>query len=307
MYGQLRLGGTFVVAGPVASAASAVGDAAVALPCDRRASRQAPNAGVKGWRVIAACIAVASLLVLAFGTPAASARAPAAGTSQGAVGVGESLFWQGAVFEGDTLGTNVPYGITNDIVGVPAETCGALNPDPCWAYKFDVMEAGETTSLRFAIDLNRRGDCFQLEAWAPGTYDKADKRPASILLQCPELLTPKTSPPQWTMEGRLTNPAVGTWTLRVVPFLVSDWGFRLRVKLEQGAEGTPTPVPPNLQAYPPYEFGFVAPASPAAGSAIDKRNPPGPPGISCTADEQLEAVEHGESPPQRCLRFSAAM
>ncbi len=266
-------------------------------------------------RVIAACVAVASLLVLAAGTPAASGdddepRKPAAGPSQGSVGVGDSLFWDGPQAQ-STIGTNVGYGITNAFTSVPAETCGVgSNPDPCWAYKFDVTEAGTVqnpTILRVAIDANRRGDCFQLEAWAPGTYGQADKQPTSNRPQCPELVTTMLTPQQWTMEDRVTNPAVGTWTLRVVPFLVSDWRFRLRVKLEKAVEGTSSPVRPNLQAYPPYEFGFIAPASPAAGSAIDKQNPPGPPGISCTANEQAEAVEHGELPPLRCLRFSAAV
>lgn len=105
----------------------------------------------------------------------------------------------------------------------------------------------------------------------------------------------------------ILEPELGRWTLRVIPFLVENWDFRLRVTLEEQVEGTANPVRPNLQAYPPYEFGFVAPANPAAGSAVDKQNPAGPPDISCTADERIEAVEHDQTPPQRCLRFSAAM
>lgn len=255
-------------------------------------------------------LVLASLFVLTLGTSAASARAPAAGTSQGNIGVGGSLFWHGGV-NAQSTGANAPYGLNNG-----AETCldqEELNPDRCWAYTFDVTEWRETTSLRVAVDLNRRGDCFQVEAWAPGTYSDSGARPASSLLQCPEVLL--GFPQQWNMEMPLNpslNPAVktwtGTWTLRVIPFFVSDWGFRLRVGLQDEIAGTDELVPPNLRAYPPYEFGFVAPASPKAGSEIDKRNPPGPAGISCTEGEQAEAVEGGdESPPERCLRFSTAM
>lgn len=279
-----------------------------------------------------ASLVLASLLVLALGTSAASARAPAAGTSQGEIGVGGSLFWHGGV-NAQSTGANATYGVSNDILNVPAETCldptflEELNPDRCWAYTFGVTEWRETTTLRVAVDLNRRGDCFQVEAWAPGTYDKSDEQPTSYMVQCPEVLTTNVSPQQWNQEMRLkisrgkdeeeqvwadrlaaTSLAwTGTWTLRVIPFFVSDWGFRLRVGLQDEIAGTDELVPPNLRAYPPYEFGFVAPASPKAGSEMDKRNPPGPAGISCTQGEQNEAIERGEAPPQRCLRLSAAM
>lgn len=297
--------------------ASATGASATAArPCERAGLGEARDGGVKVRLRIVACLAVASLLVLALGTSAASARVPAAGTSQGNIGVGGSLFWNGGV-NANSTGANAPYGLNNG-----AETCvdpafqKELNPDRCWAYTFNVTEWRETTSLRVAVDLNRRGDCFQVEAWAPGTYDKSAARPTSSMLQCPEVLTTKYSPQQWNQEMRLKpDPSrpedraawTGAWTLRVIPFFVSDWGFRLRVGLQDEIAGTNELVPPNLRAYPPYEFGFVAPASPNAGSEIDKRNPPGPPGTSCTEDEQAEAVERDKTPPQRCLRFSAAM
>lgn len=294
---------------------------AAALPRNHAVFGAARNGGGKRRRRVAGGLAVASLLVLALGTSAASARAPAAGTSQGSIGVGGSLFWTGGV-NANSTGANAPYGLDNG-----KETCvdpafqKELNPNRCWAYTFDVTEWRETTSLRVAVDLNRRGDCFQVEAWAPGTYENSDARPTSVMVQCPEVLTTAVSPQQWNMEmcvklGAKPGEACafdrparwkGTWTLRVIPFFVSDWGFRLRVGLQDEIAGTGELVPPNLRAYPPYEFGFVAPASPKAGSEIDKRNPPGPPGISCTEDEQAEAAERGETAPQRCLRLSAAM
>lgn len=246
---------------------------------------------------------------------------------KGSIGVGNSLFWDGELFVKETTGSNLPYGFSDASggsgvpEGLPEETCGKPdNPDPCWAYSFQVTGTPQQLKearLRVGIDMNRRGHCLQLEAWAPDregnpTYGDATKNHDYVMIQCPELLP--LFPQQWNMEGPnpnvpqfIQNPAPGVWTLRVVPFLVEDWGFRLRVKLEKEAQPTMNLEPPDLEAYPPYEFGFVAPANPNAGTAVDKQNPPGPPGISCTEDEQAEALEEGRQPPTRCLRFSAAM
>ncbi|MDP8909139.1 MAG: hypothetical protein M3N47_08495 [Chloroflexota bacterium] len=227
----------------------------------------------------------------------------------------------------NSTGANAIYGAQQRHRDLPARVRRRTQSRSLLAYTFGVTEWRETTTLRVAVDLNRRGDCFQVEAWAPGTYTDSGARPASSMLQCPEVLTTNVSPQQWNQEMRLkisrwedeeeqawarrlaaTSLAwTGTWTLRVIPFFVSDWGFRLRVGLQGDIAGTDELVPPNLRAYPPYEFGFVAPASPKAGSEMDKRNPPGPAGISCTEGEQNEAIERGEAPPQRCLRLSAAM
>jgi hypothetical protein len=280
------------------------------------ANRRTLRTALAGAGRILVCLTAASLLVAGAGTSTAAARQPVpVPVEQGSVGMDETLFWNGSTFPGSTIGANAAYGVTNDILGVPAETCSSPNPDTCWAYTVDVAGADAADGkayLSLAIDANRRGDCFQVEAWAPGTYDDPEKRPASYLVQCPEVLTTMLSPQQWSMEGQVRDPADGTWTIRVIPFSLADWSplpwaFRLRVGLEQPGEADTAVATPNLRAYPPYELSFVAPASPAAGSAIDKHNPPGAPGISCTPDELAEALEHGETPPQRCLRFSAAL
>jgi hypothetical protein len=65
---------------------------------------------------------------------------------------------------------------------------------------------------------------------------------------------------------------------------------------------------PNLQATPPYEFGFVAPANPANGVyPPDTVNPPldilGYHPVSCTVDETANTTDMNNH-PTRCLRFT---
>jgi hypothetical protein len=113
---------------------------------------------------------------------------------------------------------------------------------------------------------------------------------------CPEELGP---PQVYTIELAIPNARSGTWQARAMGLEVTDWAYRMRAVLEPAAtRREPRWLKPNLVPWMPSEFGFIAPASPNAGTAIDRQNPPGEPGVSC----------HGEEAPEsKCLRFSAGI
>lgn len=231
----------------------------------------------------------------------------------GSVDLAHPLFWDGPSFE--TVVGNFPYGFESNLAGSTAsESCGITNP--CWAYQFTVVE--EAAALRVGLDTNTRADCYQVELYAPGAYDDSQRSPTRIVPQCPELNTyTGANVPQvdyalyfaqvWNIEIEVPKPALGDWTIRVVPLHVEGWGFRLRAALAGPAASGSGIEKPNLQMWPPYEFGFEAPAHPQPGRAADRYNVAGTPGVSCLQEENEEAVENGQAPPVRCLRFSTGM
>jgi hypothetical protein len=113
-------------------------------------------------------------------------------------------------------------------------------------------------------------------------------------------------------EAYVVAPAAGTWTLRVMPQGVSNASFRMRAKLEAAPPQLPkghVPLLPDLQADPPTEFSFVAPANPANGLyPPDTVNPPldvlGFHPLSCTADEMAPTFIQGGA-ATKCLRFTS--
>lgn len=232
----------------------------------------------------------------------------------GSVALGEPLFWDGELFVERAIGTAAPVALLD----FDRATDRCATPDdpitPCWAYQFDVTEVADT--LRVAIDLNSREDCFLLEIFRPGTYDSDEVRPPpndapqdgedTDIAHCPEAVL--AIPQTWNKENFMPRPEVGRWTVRLMPHRVENLGFRFRAALEnEEPEDSKKGVTPNLRPYPPYEFGFVAPAHPVPGNvfvANDHQNPPGPPGISCTRDERAEAAQRGADPLARCLRLS---
>jgi hypothetical protein len=102
----------------------------------------------------------------------------------------------------------------------------------------------------------------------------------------------------FNLEMAVPNAAEGKWQVRAMGLEVEDWAFRMRARLEGPRAPQPDLLVPNLVPWLPWEFGFVAPASPNAGSETDNRNPPGPPGVSCHSEEV---------PASKCLRFSAGL
>jgi len=163
----------------------------------------------------------------------------------------------------------------------------------CRRYEFEVATAGAT--LRVAIDASRRGECFALELRGPDGRRFSGFFEPGFPFVCPEEIG---SPQIYTLEIEVPQAAAGTWELRALGFEVTDWAYRLRAVLQ-----TPPPprrglLRPNLIAWLPSEFGFVAPASDEPGTAIDRQNPPGDPGVSCHAEE---------APDAHCLRFSSGI
>ncbi|MDP8972848.1 MAG: hypothetical protein M3N45_06635 [Actinomycetota bacterium] len=163
----------------------------------------------------------------------------------------------------------------------------------CRLYKVDVNEVGGT--LRVAMESSKRGECFALEL-----RDPDDKRApgTGFPYVCPELAF---SAQAFNIEISVPNATKGSWEIRVLGPEVDDWAYRVRAALEGAPPGEPDLLTPNLTPWVPSEFGFVAPASPTPGTALDHRNPPGPPGTRCHPEQELE-VQHNQ-----CLRFSAGL
>jgi hypothetical protein len=102
----------------------------------------------------------------------------------------------------------------------------------------------------------------------------------------------------WSVELFAPSPKPGAWTMRVIPADVTASSFHARAKLEPKPPLKPSPpkvLRPNLQANPPWDLSFVAPAAPFTGLPGDVV---GFHPLSCTVDE---TAQHRTT---RCLRFS---
>jgi hypothetical protein len=157
----------------------------------------------------------------------------------------------------------------------------------CFSWKLQLT--APATRLRVAIDTPSRESSFTVEV-----IDPAGATAGSA-----------TNSNRFNIEAFVAAPKAGTWTVRVVPRDASHARFRLRAKSESPIRKPmkKTLLLPNLQATPPYEFGFVAPANPLNGLyPPDTVNPPlevlGVHPASCAVDE---TVENGA---QRCLRLT---
>ena len=167
----------------------------------------------------------------------------------------------------------------------------------CRLYTVDVAGSGGT--LRIAMESSKRGECFGLEVRDP---DGARQPHGGFKFICPEVASVFPNPQSYNIETFVGNARGGSWEIRVLGIEVEDWAYRVRAALE----GPPLPEPelltPNLTPWLPSEFGFVAPASPQAGTAPDYLNPPGPPGVGCHQDDGSSAAK-----PSKCLRFSSGV
>ena len=242
------------------------------------------------WFAVAA---VAFGLVAAGGEPtSAMASAP---RFAGSVGIGDALFWDGE-YVSESRGGLAGVGA---YFFAPPEAQAASDPCVtgsafCRLYEFEVTEPDGT--LRVALDSSRRGECVAIELRDPAGRRAPSRFDPGFPFICPE----EVGPPQaFTIEQAVPHARPGTWQVRALGIEVTDWAYRMRAVLEAGSRARePRVLRPNLIPWVPSEFGFVAPASPNPGTAIDRRNPPGAPGTSCHAEE---------APDTRCLRFSAGI
>jgi hypothetical protein len=196
------------------------------------------------------------------------------GTLVARLGLNMATFWMGGYVADHVVTTQVPTSV-------------ACQLTHCFTYKLAVT--GKATRLRVGLDTPSRESSFTLEVSdAAGT-----------------VVGSATNSNRFNIEAFIAKPAPGLYTVRVVPRDAAYARFRLRAK----AEGPLTPYKkktlllPNLQATPPYEFNFTAPANPLNGLyPPDTVNPPldvlGYHPLSCAADE---AVESGA---KRCLRLT---
>ncbi len=196
------------------------------------------------------------------------------GALVGRLRVGDAVFWMGGYVEQHVVTTQLP-------------TDEACQVTRCWSWT--VQLTGKAHRLRVGLDTPSRESSFTVEVKdAAGT-----------------VVGSATNSNRFDIEAFVAMPAAGTYTVRVVPRDAAYARFRLRAK-EEGplpSYKKKTLLLPNLQATPPYEFGFVAPANPLNGLyPPDTVNPPldvlGYHPLSCAADE---AAEEGA---KRCLRFT---
>ena len=192
----------------------------------------------------------------------------------GKLGVGMSTFWTGGYVADRVTTQQLPSDVACEVTH-------------CFTWKLQLTKPADR--LRVAIDTPSRESSFTVEAIDPeGTTAGS-----------------ATNSNRFNIEAFISKPRAGTWTIRVVPRDAAYAGFRLRAKSE-GPVAKPakkTLLLPNLQATPPYEFNFTAPANPLNGLyPPDTVNPPldvlGQHPLSCAADEMAE------DGAQRCLRLT---
>lgn len=243
------------------------------------------------------------------------------------LGVGEGRLWDGPVVHGaiviDSEGGDGLNHTGNGPLGQAVDTplCGLDQDFPCWDYKLNLAEGGER--LRVAVDayllnVRRWPDPILVPGTGDGTVDGATTI-ARLVALFPNgnsygisLLDPQGNYAVvnadcfvlrcgYTNELFVDAPAPGEWTVRLIPFWVTDLGFRLRAKLEDvsAPPAEATPMYPDLRIIPPFEFTFMTPAY-TYGPGVDV------PGIEtgCMAEE-LADPDTGEPPiGKACLRFS---
>lgn len=169
--------------------------------------------------------------------------------------------------------------------------CGVSGP--CYTWPLRVAAGG--FRLRVALDTPMRSNSFELDVVDPAGN-----------------VTTAMNNNSFDAEAFIVSPAAGVWTIRVMPQGVSNASFRMRAKLEASPPRLPTghvPLLPMLEADPPTEFTFVAPANPANGLyPPDTVNPPldvlGFHPLSCTADEMAPTFIQGGA-ATKCLRFTS--
>ncbi len=163
----------------------------------------------------------------------------------------------------------------------------------CKLYDVDVPQPAAGT-LRVAVDSSMRGECFALELRDPAGRRATDP---GFPYVCPD--SPFGFFQAFNIDIKVPGAQPGRWQIRVMGPDVENWGYRVRAVLEGATAQEPDLLAPNLVPWLPSEFGFIAPASPQPGTALDRRNPPGAPNVSCHPDEEPES--------SMCLRFSAGV
>src|SRR3954452_2828629 len=218
--------------------------------------------------------AARSEAVAYWGAEQTNAAPAAENTVVGRLGVGMSTFWTGGYVAAREETQQLPTDVACQVAH-------------CFTWKLQLTKPA--SRLRVAIDTPSRESSFTIEVIDPEGATAGSA----------------TNSNRFNIGAFVAKPRAGTWTVRVVPRDAAYAGFRLRAKSEgPGAKpAKKTLLLPNLQATPPYEFGFIAPANPLNGLyPPDTVNPPldvlGQHPLSCAADEMAE------SGAQRCLRLT---
>lgn len=163
----------------------------------------------------------------------------------------------------------------NPFAAIGGVECG-IPITACYTFTFQVAETANR--LRVALsDLSFLED-IRLEVYAPDG----------------DLVAAGSS--TWAVERFISEPALGTWTVRIIGQFAEDTPVWFRAKLEDmRSHGNPRrALLPNLRTAPPFDLTFALPAS-LLGPGL--QNGVADP-LSCTP---TETARHGVT---RCLRFS---
>lgn len=234
-------------------------------------------------------------LLMALVVPSSLGAVPSTPQFVGSLGIGDSHFWDGEYVPRSRGGfaAAVAYFFAPEASQAAADPC-LTGSTYCRLYKLEVTEQGGR--LRIALDASKRGECFALEVRDPdGGRASSSRFHPGFPFVCPEEVGGVQA---YNLEIAVPNAARGKWQVRALGVEVEDWAFRMRATLEVLPTPGPDLLEPNLVPWLPWEFGFIAPASQNPGSEIDRRNPPGEPGVSCHSQE---------APASKCLRFSSGV
>ena len=224
------------------------------------------------------------ILSVVAAVPVTGSAAPSAAVHVADLALDEAAWW-----DGDHVGSSPLHSLPLVSLPIP-DRC--QNVDPCFLYTLNVEGTSPTARLRVGLDTASRDDGFEMTLFSPGGTT-----------------TSATNGNSYSMEVFAPTPAVGMWTVRVLPTSADHATFRMRAKLEPEPWKPATQgwLLPNLRVTRLWEFGFAAPAHPGNGTfPSDDTNPPlsvlGYEPVSCAADEQL-GFDNPEQ-ARRCLRYS---
>lgn len=236
-----------------------------------------------------------SSLILVSPSVAAEEEEPKA-KHLGALGAGDSIFWDGPVVE--DAGVDFPQYPVNVAEAWAGYLTGKSEcEDGCFYYEFDVTESADRLRIGLENPIEKDlMDGFYFYVYGPhGNYVDYGRG-------------------WFSQEVILQTPAVGTWRVEVVPYHATNSTFRMRAKLENqvpcyshaaGSTGACQPskvagrkpklMAPNLRIHPPTHFGFTTPPHWAAPWSEDYPYTP------CTPDE---TVDDGST---SCLRLTVGI
>jgi hypothetical protein len=203
------------------------------------------------------------------------------------LGSGDSVFWNGEYVEKHQ--PTGPLPVSMFLMTDPVDYCSAPGQE---CFDYEIVVADEAARLRVALEV--RGPDF-----GPPSSGEGDVWEIQMLDPNGELV--RFAHAIYNSEAFVTDPAVGTWKVRVQPLDVTRSSFVMRARLDEEIPrpAKKGPLLPNLRSIPASDFGVVGPVGYQCGvMSCPRAEVAGRTLASCTPDEQAEQGV------QSCLRFA---